>query len=343
MSQNAEELRNAIEQIPAAHLQSVLKSTHPTERYGLVTAVYLTARLNNPGCLKLLIAEKADLEKPNQNGETPVFAAAFWNHTSCLQLLLAAGANPNPKNNEGISPFTVAKERNNAECFDLLFETQFANLGVLESFEKKIKLGKTDPRWATADFMASLWDELTGRQEAVAADITVQKEDDVDGDGDDEHVKRIRAAIQDGAPKYNAGKIKECADAYTEAMRSLILENTGTALGAFAQSALAEVEQADPREGGHDRSWYRSEDDRRSWKLRKALDQMLKMKAQSRDATALLELLLQSGSNKAAVAFLDCAMANTGLICIQCSHSLQGARAGPAWPHRAGASSRPRP
>ena len=72
--------------------------------------------------VKLLIAAGADVNKADEDGETPLFRAAWNAHTECVKLLLAAGANVNKANKWGGTPLYWAAYKGRTECVKLLID-----------------------------------------------------------------------------------------------------------------------------------------------------------------------------------------------------------------------------
>lgn len=101
-----------------------------------VTPVYIAVQKNRTDCLELLIAAKANVNKPADDGCTPVYKAASEGHPECLRLLIGAGASVNIPLN-GVSPLFRAAAMGHAECVQLLIqakadlEAQYLNMTPL--------------------------------------------------------------------------------------------------------------------------------------------------------------------------------------------------------------------
>ena len=54
-------------------------------------------------------SQRAEPDKPNQEGETPLMIAAFHGHTEVVKMLLLMGANPHAKNRKGDTALDYAK------------------------------------------------------------------------------------------------------------------------------------------------------------------------------------------------------------------------------------------
>ena len=79
-----------------------------------ITPTFFTCQENKPECLKLLIAQKADLNIPNsQDGGSPLYIACSKNNTECVHLLLEAGADVNLSRKDGSTSVQAALKKKN--------------------------------------------------------------------------------------------------------------------------------------------------------------------------------------------------------------------------------------
>ena len=72
----------------------------------------------------LIIEKKANVNKRDESGSTPLINACFFGKTDVVKLLLENGADSNLSNNVGNSPLhwtaIAANERNSKECLDIM-------------------------------------------------------------------------------------------------------------------------------------------------------------------------------------------------------------------------------
>jgi len=61
--------------------------------------------------VNVLIAAKCNLEKPNQNGHTPLYCAVEMEDLRLIECLLKAGASKQTLSKNGISPLQLATEK----------------------------------------------------------------------------------------------------------------------------------------------------------------------------------------------------------------------------------------
>jgi ankyrin repeat protein len=74
------------------------------------TALLCAANYGHAQVVKFLLTEgNADVDKPKNNGCTPLFAAAEQGKTEVVKLLLRGGADKNKANNYGTTPLMKAK------------------------------------------------------------------------------------------------------------------------------------------------------------------------------------------------------------------------------------------
>ena len=67
-------------------------------------------------CLKELIAARADINRQDDEGRTPLINAAYHGHVECLKELIAARADINRKDNEGQTALIVTADQRHVEC-----------------------------------------------------------------------------------------------------------------------------------------------------------------------------------------------------------------------------------
>ena len=72
------------------------------------TPLHLAARRNSSEAAAVLLANGAEVNAKNNAGETPLHAAAFWNSSEAAAVLLANGAEVNAKNIDGFTPLDPA-------------------------------------------------------------------------------------------------------------------------------------------------------------------------------------------------------------------------------------------
>ncbi|MCX5922854.1 MAG: ankyrin repeat domain-containing protein [Candidatus Dependentiae bacterium] len=93
--------------------RSRLKSTEVAQN---PTTLTQAVRINDIESLKQLIANKADLEAKNKDGQTAVAIAAMMGRDGALHILLAAGANPNARDNDQFTPLMETACRGCSKC-----------------------------------------------------------------------------------------------------------------------------------------------------------------------------------------------------------------------------------
>eukprot|EP00439_Symbiodinium_sp_Y106_P027419 s2760_g3.t1 len=72
-------------------------------------ALHRVAARGRPDIARMLLAARADVEKVDANGWTPLFKAVRHAHSEMVQLLLDEGANKLKKDSSGESPASIAK------------------------------------------------------------------------------------------------------------------------------------------------------------------------------------------------------------------------------------------
>lgn len=68
-----------------------------------VTPLQLAVTLGFPEGVELLVGQKARIDEPNSEGETPLISAVHRRDTAMMRVLLKAGANPDRADNSGRS------------------------------------------------------------------------------------------------------------------------------------------------------------------------------------------------------------------------------------------------
>jgi ankyrin repeat protein len=68
----------------------------------------------------LLTEGNAEVDKPNNNGATPLYGAADMGKTDVVKLLLSGGADKNKAKNDGTTPLAIAKKRGHQATVALL-------------------------------------------------------------------------------------------------------------------------------------------------------------------------------------------------------------------------------
>lgn len=81
------------------------------------------AILNQPECVRLLIAHGADPNKQDSNGNTVLHMLVINNNIEMFKLLVEHKVNLNIKNNQGFTPLTLAAELGHKEIFTFILET----------------------------------------------------------------------------------------------------------------------------------------------------------------------------------------------------------------------------
>ena len=94
----------------AAVTQSLAKGANPNSQdpQNGVTVLNFAALHGNIAIVKLLIANKANVNGPSRDGNRPVHSAAFLGRAAVVELLLSKGADANVKNAKGETPLVSA-------------------------------------------------------------------------------------------------------------------------------------------------------------------------------------------------------------------------------------------
>lgn len=83
---------------------------------------------------KVLLANKADVNGRDSQGNTPLFVAAQRGRTKILQMLLAAGAKVNVENNQGRTPLSFVADYSPPETIKMLLDAKAdPNTGTLDA------------------------------------------------------------------------------------------------------------------------------------------------------------------------------------------------------------------
>jgi len=70
--------------------------------------------------VELLIANGADVNTKNNNGDNSLIIAAYQGHKEIVKQLIANGADVNTKNNNGDTPFVLAAYQGHKETADII-------------------------------------------------------------------------------------------------------------------------------------------------------------------------------------------------------------------------------
>jgi hypothetical protein len=88
------------------------------------TALILAAANGHADCVRLLLDSGADKEAKGENGEwTALICAASWDHADCVRLLLDAGADKEATDNIGQTALMWAARNGREECVGLLLDS----------------------------------------------------------------------------------------------------------------------------------------------------------------------------------------------------------------------------
>jgi ankyrin repeat protein len=96
------------------------------------TSLILAAEMGHPPVVKLILAQKPDLEAKDDSGNTALIAASAMGHEEIARLLLDRGANPNAKNKEEESALTAAARNGRRDVVKLLLERR-ANVHAMNA------------------------------------------------------------------------------------------------------------------------------------------------------------------------------------------------------------------
>ena len=84
------------------------------------TSLELAASLGYADIVKTLLANNADVNTKDNDGQTPLHLAASGDHKDVVELLLANKADVNAKNNDGLTPLQLAEDPGFADVVELL-------------------------------------------------------------------------------------------------------------------------------------------------------------------------------------------------------------------------------
>ncbi|MCE3255256.1 MAG: uncharacterized protein K0R25_750 [Rickettsiaceae bacterium] len=84
-----------------------------------ITPLYIAAEKGDIECVKIL-AKKTDLNKASKSGATPLLIAIQSNHSECVDILLESGADPYKTDMQGASPASMAVYAGHYECLEVL-------------------------------------------------------------------------------------------------------------------------------------------------------------------------------------------------------------------------------
>jgi len=84
------------------------------------TPLLFAAHEGHVAIVTLLLAKKAEVNKPNNNGETPLFMAAQNGSEEVVKLLIDAGANINEANKNGMAPLFIAVQKGHTKVVESL-------------------------------------------------------------------------------------------------------------------------------------------------------------------------------------------------------------------------------
>ncbi|CAL4248637.1 unnamed protein product, partial [Meganyctiphanes norvegica] len=95
-----------------------------------ITSLYVASQQNRPDIVQFLLDNNADVNKTNNEGETPLWVACYNNHRdiNVVQLLLANNADVNKACNSGQTPLQWA----NSEAVQLLLDNN-ANINQADN------------------------------------------------------------------------------------------------------------------------------------------------------------------------------------------------------------------
>jgi len=85
------------------------------------TALHWAVRFRQEGCIRLLLAAKADVNaRTSPDQETPLHIGSWYDWEHGIRLLLAAGAEVNARSSVGLSPLDIAAIGDNTSVMKLL-------------------------------------------------------------------------------------------------------------------------------------------------------------------------------------------------------------------------------
>jgi ankyrin repeat protein len=87
---------------------------------GYMTPLGMAAAIGNRRMAELLLANKAEIDARNENGETPLFEAAYRGHKEVVELLLSNHAEIDARNYDGETPLYRAVGQRHKDIVELL-------------------------------------------------------------------------------------------------------------------------------------------------------------------------------------------------------------------------------
>jgi uncharacterized protein len=93
----------------------LVESVH-SERFGGETALHLCAKWGDAEAVQVLVANGADINKPGEDGNTPLHYAAMLGHLAATRALVVLGA-ANARDRYGNLPVDLASERPDVKVF----------------------------------------------------------------------------------------------------------------------------------------------------------------------------------------------------------------------------------
>lgn len=111
------------------------------------TALHHCAAHGNQICLKFLVAYKADVNARNIAASAPLHWAAMKGHLACVIMLIRSGAEVDPFDIYHHTPFYYAVRHNKESCAEMLFDAG-ANMSHVK---------ETDPKFITPSWMNDIF------------------------------------------------------------------------------------------------------------------------------------------------------------------------------------------
>lgn len=84
------------------------------------TPLMIAAKIGNPRMVKILLAHNPDINKKNSEGNTALMIASEHGQTFVVEQLIAKGADTNAKNIKGFTSLEIAQRNGHAAVVDLL-------------------------------------------------------------------------------------------------------------------------------------------------------------------------------------------------------------------------------
>ena len=101
--------------------RSDAEDTEVVDEYGSASFTLVEAsRLGYLEVVQSLIGRGSDVNRSNNDGDTPLYWASYKGHLEMVRALLAAGADVNKSNNGGMTPLSRALFSNHTQVADLL-------------------------------------------------------------------------------------------------------------------------------------------------------------------------------------------------------------------------------